>query len=324
MRNITFSAFILLLTIFLGACSEKDLDQDEVMEEVKKSIDDVESYHTLWDVAMEMDYLEMDQTEHSNVKMDIDAIESSNEMRQTVEESDDANQSVVEYYMIEDTMYVNDNDSGWVSESINTIDIQENLTLSYKKIATLLEEIEDELEMETDDDHYILTFKGSSQNVFDAQDEPYSLEVTGFDEDGVNQDLKIKVDKENLYIMNVENTVTAKNNQKELEMKIVQDFSDINAIDEIELPEEIEEEVSKWNLTFQEDRAVQYFSSMRMYGVPLAPITTPTLNESTIPPLISRGDRVIYRTILLIPFIFIVIGIDVTVRMTPLMRFVDF
>jgi len=243
MRNITFSAFILLLTIFLGACSEKDLDQDEVMEEVKKSIDDVESYHTLWDVAMEMDYLEMDQTEHSNVKMDIDAIESSNEMRQTVEESDDANQSVVEYYMIEDTMYVNDNDSGWVSESINTIDIQENLTLSYKKIATLLEEIEDELEMETDDDHYILTFKGSSQNVFDAQDEPYSLEVTGFDEDGVNQDLKIKVDKENLYIMNVENTVTAKNDQNELEMKIVQDFSDINAIDEIELPEEIEEEV---------------------------------------------------------------------------------
>lgn len=243
MRNLIFSAFILLLAIFLGACSEKDLDQDEVMEKVKDTIDDVESYHTEWDVAMEMDDLEMDQTEHSNVNMDIDAIESSNELRQTVEESDDANQSVVEYYMIEDTMYVNDNDSGWVNESINTIDIQENLTLSYKKIATLLEEIEDELEMETDDDHYILTFKGSSQNVFDAQDEPYSLEVTGFDEDGVNQDLKIKVDKENLYIMNVENTVTAKNNQNELEMKIVQDFSDINAIDEIELPEEIEEEV---------------------------------------------------------------------------------
>lgn len=243
MRNLIFSAFILLLAIFLGACSEKDLDQDEVMEKVKDTIDDVESYHTEWDVAMEMDDLEMDQTEHSSVNMDIDAIESSNELRQTVEESDDANQSVVEYYMIEDTMYVNDNDSGWVNESINTIDIQENLTLSYKKIATLLEEIEDELEMETDDDHYILTFKGSSQNVFDAQDEPYSLEVTGFDEDGVNQDLKIKVDKENLYIMNVENTVTAKNNQNELEMKIVQDFSDINAIDEIELPEEIEEEV---------------------------------------------------------------------------------
>ncbi|HLR03009.1 MAG TPA: DUF6612 family protein [Virgibacillus sp.] len=243
MRNHIFSAFILLLAIFLGACSEKDLDQDEVMEKVKDTIDDVESYHTEWDVAMEMDDLEMDQTEHSSVNMDIDAIESSNELRQTVEESDDANQSVVEYYMIEDTMYVNDNDSGWVNESINTIDIQENLTLSYKKIATLLEEIEDELEMETDDDHYILTFKGSSQNVFDAQDEPYSLEVTGFDEDGVNQDLKIKVDKENLYIMNVENTVTAKNNQNELEMKIVQDFSDINAIDEIELPEEIEEEV---------------------------------------------------------------------------------
>src|SRR5699024_690580 len=76
-------------------------------------------------------------------------------------------------------------------------------------------------------------------------------------------------------------------------------------------------------ISYQEDRAVQYFSSMRMYGVPLAPITTPILNEYTIPHLIGRGDRVIYRTILLIPFIFIIIGIDVAVRMTSLMRVVD-
>src|SRR5699024_12868508 len=109
MRNLIFSAFILLLAIFLGACSEKDLDQDEGMEKVQDTIDAVESYHTEWDVATEMDDVEMDQTEHSNVNMDIDAIESSNELRQNVEESDDANQSVEEYYMLEHTRYVNDN-----------------------------------------------------------------------------------------------------------------------------------------------------------------------------------------------------------------------
>lgn len=241
MRNVIFSAFILILAIFLGACSDKDLDQEEVLEKVKENTDEVESYHTVWDVAMEMDYLEMDQTEHSAVNMDVDAVESSNEMRQKVEESDGENQSVREYYMMGNSMYVNDNDSGWASESIDRLDVKDNLTLAYNKIATLVEDIEDELEMETDDDHYILTFNGSSKKVFDAQDEPYSVEVTGFDEDGVNQDMTIEVDKENLHIMHVQNTITAKNEQNELKMEIEQDFSDINDIDEIKLPEEIEE-----------------------------------------------------------------------------------
>lgn len=240
MRNIICSAFILTLAVFLVACGDNDLDQEDVLEKMKENTDEVDSYHTVWDVTMEIEYLDTDQTEHSALNMDIDADESSNELRQKIKESDDENESVREYYMIGDSVYENDNDSGWSKESLKEIDVKNDLTLAYNKIATLVEEIEDELEMETDDDNYILTFNGSSKKVYDAQDEPYSVEVTGFDEDGVQQDMKIEIDKETLYITHIENTITAKNDQNELKMELEQVFSDINEIEGIELPEDID------------------------------------------------------------------------------------
>jgi len=239
MRKFIFLAFILTLASFLTACSDKELNKSEVMEKIKENTDDVEKYHTVWDVEIGLEY-QNGQTEQSKLNMDINADESSNTMWQTIKESDDNHETTREHYLMDGNVYENENDSGWKNESMNRTDIKDDLTLAYNKIVTLIEDIEDELEMETDNDHYILTFEGSSKKVFDAQDEPYSLEVTGFDEDNIHQDMKIKIDKDNLYIESVENMVTAEKQQNKLEIEFVQDFSDINDIDDIELPEDIE------------------------------------------------------------------------------------
>lgn len=245
MRQTFFPAIIILtMIILLGACSDKDLEQDEVMQKIQENNDDVESYHTVWDVGIELEYLDMDQTETSDLNMDLKVDHAGDEISGTIKESDDAKESVREYYMMADNYYENDNDSGWISQPPEDLDTKEDLTIAYNQIIIMVDKIENMLEMETDDDHYILTFSGASRDVFAAQDEPYSLEVTGFDEDDIEQELQIEVDKDTLHIVHIENTVTAENDQNELLMAYEHDFSDINEIDGIELPDDVAEEAN--------------------------------------------------------------------------------
>lgn len=244
MRKTIMMLLISTVFIILGACG--DLDQDEVMEEVKDHTDDVESYHTLWDFQVELH--EGMSVEESTAEMDLDVDEPDNAMKGSITEGDGEDDSTDEYYIADGMTFENEKGWGWDSfrnEEMDIQDVGDDLTIAYSKISTMLDEMEDELDMETDDDYYIFTFNGVSEDVFDAQDDPYSLEVSGIDEDEIIQDLKIKVDKDSFNIEEIENTIEADDNDAELEMSIKHNFSDINDVDSIEVPEEVKEEARK-------------------------------------------------------------------------------
>lgn len=244
MRKTIMTTLTATIALTLGACG--DLDQDEVMEEVYEHNDEVESYHTLWELDVEVhDERSVDE---STAKMDLDVVESDNAMKGTMAEGDDETGSPNEYYITNDTTYENEKGWGWDSypnDEMGIDDVHDDLSIAYNKIATMLHDIEYDVDMETDDDFYIFSFDGSSQDVFEAQDEPYNLEVTGFNDDDINQDLTMKVNKDTFDIENIENTITAENYGGELEMHIEHAFSDINEVDPIDVPEKVKNEAEQ-------------------------------------------------------------------------------
>src|SRR5699024_5775407 len=107
MRQFIFSVFALTTAILLTACGDKELDKNGVMEKVKQTTDEVETYHTVWDVGLSLEY-EDGQTEQSTLNMDIHADESSNAMWQTVKESDDNHETTREHYVMDGIVYENE------------------------------------------------------------------------------------------------------------------------------------------------------------------------------------------------------------------------
>lgn len=239
MKKVTLFFITIILLIVLGACS-KDLTKEELISEMNEQADEVENYHTIID--FEVEATSGDEENKSIAKTDTDVIESTDELAGTVTSEQAGEQMNMEFYLTKDDAIANMDGTGWESVPNEPDQILDDKAY-YKHIRKMIDTIRDDLDMELKDDAYVLTFKGKSQDVFDAFEGPYHLSVNGIGEDEMEHDVIIKINKETFHIEHVENILTGESNQGKLVISVKHDYSDIGDIKSIKIPEEITEKV---------------------------------------------------------------------------------
>src|SRR5690625_8010046 len=98
-------------------------------------------------------------TRRSSDLVDID--EADNAIHAHILEGNDVEEYTQELYSGEDSIgYQTEGDSEWFKFDVGDVPVTEGFTSAYDKITALIENIEDELEVEEEADHYLLTFEG--------------------------------------------------------------------------------------------------------------------------------------------------------------------
>lgn len=195
------SIFMLLfVTFILVACGDKELSREEVIEKIEENYEEVESYNTFSSFDIKMQDVN-GNGEKSYASMDVTIVEPVNEIRVKLEEKDDMNTSVEEYYVTEDMLYSSPDGSTWDSTPYDEdYQVKESVSITYGHLFDVFETIENELEFSEEDDYYMFSFDDTSQTIFDALNEPYNAYVTGINEDEINHNVELKVDKDNFIL----------------------------------------------------------------------------------------------------------------------------
>lgn len=234
------SIFMLLfVTFILVACGDKELSREEVIEKIEENYEEVESYNTFSSFDIKMKDVN-GNGEKSYASMDVTVVEPINEIRVKLEEKDDMNTSVEEYYVTEDMLYSSPDGSTWESTSYDEdYQVKESVSITYGHLFDVFETIEDELEFSEEDDYYIFSFDDTSQTIFDALNEPYNAHVTGINEDEINHNVELKIDKDNFYFIEFQDKMSGELSGNQLKFDILHTFSDVNEFEEIKVPDEV-------------------------------------------------------------------------------------
>lgn len=234
-----------MLFMILAACSSDDSNSsDDVFEGVENHKADVENYGLNIDMEVTISNEETkDVLQSSLASMDSDYFEESGNSAGSLRSVNDDIEENIDYYMIDDVAYANINGEGWEDATDSNIISDDNST-NYKAIAKLIAEIEDDVEVTSDDDHYLLSFEGINEDVYSAFETPYSLTLSGVTPADVEQDAKIKVNKETMYVESVQYTITGSNDGLKLELSIDHRYDNMNEIDDIEIPQDVIDEAN--------------------------------------------------------------------------------
>src|SRR5699024_2666314 len=241
-KNILISV-IVLVGLILGACTDKALEVTDVVDKIEEHSDDVESYHSLTEFNVEMD-LEADSlSESSYMNMDVEIDEAANTIHAQILEENNGQKSTQELYRGDDGIgYQTENDSEWFKFEVGEgVSVSDGFTSSYDKIVAIISDVADVLEMEADDDHYILTFEGANTDVLKALEEPFNVEVSGVQDDDIIHDLMIIVTKEDYHITQLTDEIVGEveHDIRSMTIEIDQNYSDINDLDDIVVPDEV-------------------------------------------------------------------------------------
>lgn len=239
-KHITLT-LLLILGVLLTACSNDKAD-DEIFESIADNTDDVKNYELEIDLQVVItDEETEDVLQSSQALMEADHFEKTEASAGTLKSVNDEMEEIIEYYILDGSAYANIDDQGW--ENVTESDfISEDDTTTYDAISTLITDIEDEVDVATDGDSYVLTFEGKSQSIYDAFEEPYSLTLSGVSPADVEHDVEIRIDQDTMYVQQVKNTITGTNDGLKLELSIDHKYSNVNNVDEIEIPQEVLDE----------------------------------------------------------------------------------
>src|SRR5699024_1995835 len=117
--------------------------------------------------------------------------------------------------------------------------VKESVSITYGHLFDVFETIEDELEFSEEDDYYIFSFDDTSQTIFDALNEPYNAHVTGINEDEINHNVELKIDKDNFYFIELKHKMSRELSDNQLKFDILHTFTDVNEVEEIKVPDEV-------------------------------------------------------------------------------------
>lgn len=234
------SIFTVLSSSFvLAACGSKDLSREEVVEQIEKQRSEVENYETaaVFDVGIDANGME----DHSEATMDLVVLEDKNQMKVVLSETDNAGNKREEFHYVgEDTIYSSVDEQNWSEmPKAENYEVRDSVSISYDQLYRVFQEIEEELEFEAQDDYYLFSYDEKNGDIFRAFEEPYSARVSGVSEDEMVHDLEIKVDKENFFFMSLEDDMVGNVEDNQIELSITHTFSDINEINELEIPVEV-------------------------------------------------------------------------------------
>jgi len=230
-----FSVMIFItLTLILVACGGKESKED-VIDSVKEHMDEVEEYHTEFDLDITVHVdgnLYSESGSSLNITMNEKTLENSGVSTQDDQE--------LEYYSTEEATYAQVNDTGWEDVTAQEDDYK-SIESNYKSVAQVLIDLKDveDLEMEKEDDAFVFTFTGNSEDVFKAFEKPYDLQVQGVELEDFEHDFTIVVDSETYFIEEIQSDMSVEVDNEKLAIAIAHTYDKINDIEDIEIPEEV-------------------------------------------------------------------------------------
>lgn len=233
LRKYGLFSLLMFIALILAACGSES--KEDVIDSVKEHMDEVESYETELDldITVSVDGDVFDQgLSHLKVAMNEKTLENSGVATQEDQK--------IEYYSTKDATYAQVNDMGWEDATAQE-DQYKVLESDYKSVAQVLVDLKDveDLEMEKEDDTFVFTFTGKSEDVFKAMEPPYNLEVEGAEIKDIEHDLTIIVDSETYYIEEINSDMSVEVESEKLEIVIAHSYNKFNEIDEVEIPEEV-------------------------------------------------------------------------------------
>lgn len=241
---------MLAIALILTACGGKESKED-VINTIEENIDEVEKYYTEMklDVKVSNDSDEVIDENKGvlKVSMNENTLESSGEMLE--------NSEVLKYYSTGDATYAQVNDDGWEDMTAQEDDFKHTET-NYKSVAQIVMDLKDEdaVEMEEKDGKFIFSFKGKSEEVYQALEEPYSLALAGADINKIKHNLTITVDSETYFIEQLKTEMSVALEGEKIDIKIDHTYGKINEIDDIEIPQEVIDEAEEvTNSIFDKD-----------------------------------------------------------------------
>lgn len=241
--------------------ASKDMKSTEIEIELQQYIDTSEKEFTKnidssFTVEMTMDPLAVHMGGITNVSMDGEGDES-NENVPGMKDMD------IDIYLLNDVMYMyNEQMGNWIKKKNAGVDAVEEMTIQKLYPAEQLEMLEDysdEFSFEESDDAFILSLDADGDEFNDLFQELVEGDVADkmmremeSDKEDMSDIMQIKsmslemtIDKETFYVktynINTDMTIKAEGQEMNIQQNLESEYSNIDGVDPIEVPEDIEE-----------------------------------------------------------------------------------
>ncbi|MCR6109255.1 hypothetical protein HXA35_02715 [Bacillus sp. A301a_S52] len=235
--------FVLLTTgllVLATGCAESsdNLTQEDVIERISTSKEDVENYHGEFVLTFELE-AGLYGSQASEASYSVDMFENTQDSHGIFNSVADDTEDSMEYYKVGEESYTNTNNEGWENTS-DSIDDFTNFDSDYNAMVSILEDIIDKTEQSEEENAYIYTYTGYDKTVYKAFEKPFSVELTGFDlENDTDLDVSITVSKDTFTIESMDYEILAENELGSIFMTVSVDYSNMNQLDPIEIPETV-------------------------------------------------------------------------------------
>ncbi|WP_449354427.1 DUF6612 family protein [Virgibacillus natechei] len=248
---------------------ESELTAQEVYSEALEASEEMESAEVAMDmsqqISSEADAASIDMESSFDMQMTMDplAIYQEGTTKMMMDGEEGMPEMALEMYMVDDGMYMySDQIGNWMKvdnaamDAVNAMDGQQQDPSEQLK---MLEEYADDLSFEQSDDAFILSLNADGEKfnelIQEVMEESLTPEMTqAMGEEGQDamenmtinsMDYEMFIDKEsfdmNAFNMDMDMTMEAEGETVNLVQNVESTYSNINNVDPIEVPEEVEE-----------------------------------------------------------------------------------
>lgn len=234
LKKLMLGCMVICLLVILTACGGKS--KEEVFSQAIKNIDEVKLYHI--DLGLDVKLRAENYKTDSSAELTGLYNEETDDMdMKSIESTDDFSQEN-HFYRLNDIVYANSDDTGWVE----TTDLDGTFVIgntSYRDIMEAIGSIEDIVEMESGKGTYDLTFQGKEVKVIDAFTKPFNLSFTGVNlETESTVDFVAHINKKTLLLEDVALIIDIDNPNGKMKLDANVVYKDINKV-EIEIPQDV-------------------------------------------------------------------------------------
>ncbi|GAA1187926.1 DUF6612 family protein [Nesterenkonia xinjiangensis] len=224
-----------------GAELVHPLEDPEIFAEMRTAAEDLESLRMGATMTFELDAPWLTQEQHLEMTAEGAADFSEVHVTASLTEQGDPVEDI-EAYIQDGTGVENIDDQGWTDSPSSTID--EGTDSTYAAVLEAVIAMEDLLEVDYDDDSYTLEYAGSDAEIFDSLEDPFSLNLDGYEPEETDMTVEVLLDPQTLLMEEFEFTLYTQEspNPISLGMEISVEYSMFNEVPPLEIPEDVLEE----------------------------------------------------------------------------------
>lgn len=262
-----------MISFVLAACGSESAE--DVYSNAMDAAEEMESTEATMDMTQNMDLgdegsIKVDSSYDMEMTLDPLAMHMDGTTSMGGGDDDDSDLAGLsqdmdmEIYMVDDTIYMyNEMMGGWIKTDGAEMDMVEELAGQQPDPAEQIEMFEDyidDLSFEETDDGYEFTLKAEGDDFDELFDKLIEENVSddmlgdmGADEQEIldnmeihSMDMEIGIDKETYdlktYNVDMDMTMEMAGEEMDLSQKVESEYSNINGVDEIEVPDDVEDE----------------------------------------------------------------------------------